>query len=166
MKLDRTMDIKSSNSKVQAKVIIEIEHSVIDDIWNADGDKVNMGRKLLDKVWISVYADGKEIAWNDKLPRIITDPELIKKGAYAEVAWRKAYLNETNYLRLMDIVAEMEKEIANSQTDEYKEIAQAAADHKARREAYEASDAYKEEQEMIEAHKRLMRAMDDPDSDY
>jgi hypothetical protein len=166
MELERTIEMKSSKNNIKAEIKVEVEHSVVDKILNADGIKINAGRELHDEIWIKMYVNGKLIAMRNEPPKPVNDPDLIAKGAYAVIEWRTAYLNEDNYKKVMQAIVEMEQEIANNQTDEYKEMAQAEADRIARREAYEASDAYKKEQEMWEAHERLMRAMDDPNSDY
>lgn len=123
MTITKTLIINSNGRKIE----IEIERTkdVQDNISYADGWNINLGKKTVDSIYIRVFVDGicKTTAYN--APHIIAEQgyhksykDLKAKGVYARLG--DVYLTETNYNKIMALIAEIDAEIKT--TDEYKDV--------------------------------------------
>lgn len=129
MTINKTLKIESNGRTIE----IEIERTkeVQDDIAYADGWNINLGKKTVDSIYIQVYVDGVCKTETSSTPQIITDKNLIAKGAYAKIG--NAYLTEINYNKIMALIAEIEAELEI--TEEYKEVESKEIAEEARKEA-------------------------------
>jgi hypothetical protein len=134
---------------------IEMVRKVEDKTAYLDGQRTTIGREVVDYVEITLCDEnGNYIASGKELSTIIP-ADLRAKGAVASVG--QAYLMQETASIIRAALDELEAE--NPKSDEQIAIetkqAKAIADH----------DAWYNSPDQI-AHRKLMREMDDPNSDY
>ena len=99
------------------KVSITIEKKIADKVINVDGQIFNKGKETYQFKRINVSANGKISDISYENPRITTNPEYIKKGAYASLG--KVFFNKEKYDMIMEAIAKAESE---AEEDDYTEL--------------------------------------------
>ncbi len=123
MKITRTVTWTTRTGR-NIEITIERTREVRDNIVNADGDKVNLGKETIDLLSIEVKADGKFVTSTKCGLDVVTEEwcrnykELKDKGVYARLG--DACINEEQYNTLITAIAEIEAEL--TETPEYKEV--------------------------------------------
>ena len=151
MKATKTITWAAKDGRT-IEVIIERTKEVRDNIVDADGDKVNMGKETVDHLSIEVKAGGKHITRANHEPEILNEKfyrnykELRAKGAYARLG--DTYISEEQYDLIMAMLANIDTEL--TETPEYKEV-------KAAEEAKEAAELKALEAEAAE-YKQMVKS--------
>lgn len=134
------------------EVIIERTKEVRDNIVDADGNKVNLGKETVDHLSIEVKAGGKHITRANHEPEILNEKfyrnykELRAKGAYARLG--DTYISEEQYNLIMAMLANIDAEL--TETPEYQEV-KAAEEAKEAAEIKKLEDAAQEYQQLLKS---------------
>ncbi len=142
MKATKTITWTTKDGRA-VEVIIEKTKEVRDNIVDADGDKVNLGKKAVDLLTIEVIAGGKRITRANNEPEVLNEKfyrnykELRAKGVYARLG--DAYINEEQYEMIMAALANIDAEL--TETQEYKEVKAAEEAKEAAQEAANKAEA-------------------------
>ena len=115
--MKKTIERKTNDGK-SVTIIIDMGKSVGDNIAYADGDNINLGRKIIDTLVIEVYVEGKIRMYDRSEPLPVLDRQLLASGRYARLG--DAYITEGAYKQIMSAIAELEAKIETS--PEYKEL--------------------------------------------
>jgi len=107
-------------SKGEKNVVVKIEKTleVIDDIIYSDGYNVNLGKKTIKPLDITVYANSRAITSTFYPPSIVTKEEtsygskIESAGGYARLG--DVYIGEENYHKIMVALAEVDAEVSGS----------------------------------------------------
>jgi Rad3-related DNA helicase len=149
MKATKTITWAAKDGRT-IEVIIERTKEVRDNIVDADGDKVNLGKETVDRLTIDVRAGGKLITRTSRKPEVLNEKfyrnykELRAKGVYARLG--DAYINEGQYDMIMASLANIDAEL--TETPEYKEV-KAAEEAKEAAEIKKLEDAAAEYKNMV-----------------
>jgi len=149
MKATKTITWTTKDGRA-VEVIIEKTKEVRDNIVDADGDKVNLGKKAVDLLTIEVKIGGKLITRTSRKPEILSEKfyhkykELRAKGVYARLG--DTYISEDQYHLIMAMLANIDAEI--TETQEYKEV-KAAEEAKEAAEIKKLEDAAAEYKNMV-----------------
>jgi hypothetical protein len=116
MKVTKKIDWTTKTGK-SIDIIIEVNRGVKDNIINLDGDKVNLGKKTNDSIYIEIKVDGKFMGRSFHAPEVLNRKfynnydELVAKGAYARLG--DTFIGESQYNMIMTAINEAYAEIAH-----------------------------------------------------
>jgi len=104
----------------QAEAEIVKTRLVCDDISYADGDNINLGRKVVDRLEITLRVNGAVQARDTYKPSILTKEnygngvyeKLVTAGAYARLG--NVYISEVDYNAIVAAIAEADAEAVGS----------------------------------------------------
>lgn len=150
-----TKSITTANGKT---ITVEMVRKVQDKVNYADGYNIVTGREIIDITTITLQdAAGKTIANGNHLMSVSQrfDAQPIKDGAVGKIG--NVYLRQDTYDIVAGLIAAVEAETPKS--DEQIKMEEQAAQAK-----IEYDNWYNSPEQI--AHRRLMREMDNPNSDY
>jgi hypothetical protein len=123
--------------KSGTKIEISLTRDEIDNISFADGDNINLGRKIAERTSITLTMPNGQREYGSQPTvldtRRVSNKALIAQGAYASIG--NACFQKDAYDEIMAALAELDAQIGKS--DEYMILKQAEEDSKARGEANE-----------------------------
>lgn len=134
------------------EVVITKEKKLIDKVAYADGYNVNLGKETFETMNLTVNLEGKFFDSSKQAPQIPdqyssrTILEHIKKTGAHAIIGDKTIIKEETYNQIMTLIAEIDAEIATSETEEEKEVT--AQEVEAEKKAIEA-----DEKEAVRAEK-------------
>ena len=94
-----------SGDKIKAK--IDIEKSVIDDITDLDGHKINLGRIPYDSLRIKIYCNDKFISKSHYCPTTEIPEYYKKNGCFAKI--KNVGIREKQYNEIMNFIVNANK---------------------------------------------------------
>lgn len=146
MNATRKISFVTKDGKNNVEIIISRTLKVEEKTLYADGWDVPAGKETVDRIEITMYANGKQVDSSlqapHKLGNLPGNEKYIAQGAYAKLG--NAMINEQRYNEIIAALAELEAELTTPEYTEIKEqeIAREVAKNKT---AHEAMLAYKKE---------------------
>ena len=141
MEITKTVNWQTKDGKEVVATIAKTRE-VRDDIGYADGWNINLGKKTVDSLEITLHAAGRFITRDYAAPRIVIKADygahydkIKAAGGYARLG--DVYINEENYNKVMGAIAEAEAE-ATADTEanaEFEAVKAAENAREARKEA-------------------------------
>ena len=122
MTSERTVTWQTRDGRT-AIVTIKIEKSVADKMVNADGDMVNTGKEIVNRISLEMTVNGKFQTRDTSRPVILTGKAYAKHvaaGAYARLG--DAYVSKQVYDEIISAIASATAEIEQANKTEAKEV--------------------------------------------